>query len=188
MRTIAAPAAVALASGRVALVLLVEMQLSSTIRLASSAATINWGGQDWIGAGSLGSIEEVADVTGEHKPLRFVLSGVPAANLAIALQEPIRDRPCIVRMAVLDPDTHAVLDAPIVWTGTLDQMPVTMSGETCTISVTAEHAGAAYARPKPLRYTDADQQRLYPGDTSLRFVVSQAQHQDVWPAASYFRR
>lgn len=188
MRSISGPAGAALASGRVALVLLVEMQLSTTIRLASSAVTITWSGFDWIGAGSLGAVEEVADVAGEHKPLRFVLSGVPSANLSIALQEPIRDKPCIVRMAVLDPDTHAVLDAPVVWTGTLDQMPVTLSGETCTIAVVAEHAGVAYARPKPLRYTDADQQRLYPGDTSLRFVVDQAQHQDVWPAASYFRR
>lgn len=188
MRSISGPAASALASGRVALVLLVEMQLTSTLRLASSAVTISWGGFDWLGAGSLGAVEEVADTAGDYKSLRFVLSGVPASNLAIALAEPIRDKACILRLAVLDPDTHAVLDAPVVWTGTLDQMPVTLSGETCTIAVVAEHAGVAYARPKPLRYTDADQQRLYPGDTSLRFVVDQAQHQDVWPASSYFRR
>jgi hypothetical protein len=166
----------------------VEMLLSAPLRLNTSAMTIAWNGNDWAGAGSLGAIDEVKDGTGEVAGLRFSLSGVPTTLLSVALQEPIRNKPCTVWLGVLDPATHAVLDALQIWAGTLDTMPITQQGDTCTISVTAEHPGVNFARPKPLRYTDADQQRLYPGDTCLRFVVSQANHQDTWPAASFFRQ
>lgn len=189
MRTLTAEAAAVLSGAHVPVALLVEMLLTAALRLNTSPVNIAWNGHEWIGAGALGSIDEVADVAGEQHALRFTLSGVPSDLLAVALAEPIRGKACTVRLAVLHPDTHAVLDVPLAWAGTLDQMAITQQpGNTCSVSVTAEHAGAAYARPKPLRYTDADQQRLYPGDTSLRFVVSQSQHQDVWPAASYFRR
>jgi hypothetical protein len=187
MRSLASNAVTALNGGRVALALLVEMQLTATLRLNTSGQTINHNGNDWIAAGSLGTIEEIADTSAEHAPLRFSLSGVPSSNLAIALSEPIRNKPCFVWLAVLDADTQVVLDTPLSWSGTLDNMTITQSGETCVISVSAEHAATGYARPKPLRYTDADQQKLYPGDTSMRFIASQAQHQDIWPAASFFR-
>ena len=58
----------------------------------------------------------------------------------------------------------------------------------CTIAASATHKGALLRRPKPFRYTDGDQQRVSSGDTSLRFVVSQSQKRDVWPAASWGRK
>jgi hypothetical protein len=188
VRTVTAPAQVVMDSGSAPLVLFIEMLLSTPLRLNTSAVNIDWNTYTWTGAGALGSVEEVVDEAGKQQGLRFVLSGVPTTLLSVALQEPIRNKPCTLWLGILDPVTYALLDAPRVWAGTLDQMPITQSGETCTIGVTAEHPGVTYARPKPLRYTDADQQRLYPGDTCLRFVVSQANHQDVWPAASFFRR
>lgn len=188
MRTIDSAAQAVLDGGSAPLVLFVEMLLTAPLRLNTSAVNIDWNGHTWAGAGALGSIEEIADEAGKQQGLRFTLSGVPSTLLAVALQEPIRNKPCTLWLGVLSPTTHAVLDAPQVWAGTLDQMPITQTGDTCTIAVTAEHPGATFARPKPLRYTDADQQRLYTGDTCLRFVVSQANHQDVWPAASFFRR
>ena len=83
---------------------------------------------------------------------------------------------------------HAVLDSPTVWAGTLDQMPISRGVNTSTIGVTALHRGATFRNPKPLRYTDSDQQQVSAGDTSMRYVVSQSQHQDIWPAASFFRQ
>jgi hypothetical protein len=177
-----------LAGGTPPVVVFVEMLLSAPLRLNTSAVTINWNGSDWLGAGAQGAIEEIDDAPGEPKGMRFLLSGVPSAMLSMALSEPIRNKPCTLYLGVLDPTTHAILDVVQAWSGTLDQMPITQTGDTCTIAATAEHAGATFARPKPLRYTDADQQRLYPGDTSLRFVVSQANHQDTWPAAAFFRQ
>lgn len=188
MRSISIAAATALTSGATAMVMLVEMQLTVTLRLASGSASISYGGETYYATGSLGSVEEIDDSPGENKPLRFVLSGVPSEMLALALQEEIRNKPASVRLAVLDATTYAVLDAPLIWVGSTDQMPISHGRTGSTIAVTAEHRGTTYARAKPLRYTDIDQQRLYPGDTSARYVTSQANHQDIWPAADFRRQ
>lgn len=166
----------------------VQIDTSPVTRLNSSAHTIAYAGNDWLGTGGLGTVEEVADSAGEFKNLRFTLSGISAAYLSVALSLNLKSVACTVHVCVLDGTTHAVADVLQVWTGKMDQMPVALGNGTCTITAIAEHAGAAYARPKPLRYTDDDQQRLYPGDTCCRFVVSQSQKTDVWPAASFFRQ
>lgn len=187
MRTIAPAAGAALAAQVPMLAYLLDMFFVSTVRMTNTPFAIRFLGNDYLGVGNFGSVDEVDDSPGEYKPLRFTLSGVNNETLAIALNENISNVAMQLRMAVLEPTTQSVLDAPLVWSGTLDQMPIQFGKETSTISVTAEHRGATYARPKPLRYTDVDQQRLYPGDTSLRFVASQANHQDIWPAASFFK-
>ena len=40
----------------------------------------------------------------------------------------------------------------------------------------------------PVRYTDIDQQRLYPGDLFLQYVTDQAEKTIVWPKAEYFKQ
>lgn len=187
MRTLATAATTALASARVALVLLVQMDFSPVVRLASSAVAIQYDGQLYYGAGSLGTVDPVQDST-EGADLRLTLSGVPSDNLALALAEDSRGVACTIRVAVIDADTHAVLDVPIAWRGAVEQMPISLTGQTCSISVVVSHPRARLRRARPLRYTDGDQQLVSAGDTSLRFVVSQAQRKDVWPAAAFFKQ
>lgn len=188
MRTITSDALTVLSGPAMGLALLVQMSFSPVVRLASGSVAIQYDGQLYYGAGALGAVEAVRDEVNSTQGLRFTLSGVPSEYVALALQEEARGVACTVRLAVLHPDTHALMDAPLLWSGTLDQMPIAYGNTTSTIGVSGVHKGALLRRPKPLRYTDGDQQRLHAGDTSLRFVVSQSQKQDVWPAASYLRR
>lgn len=188
MRTIAGTAQTVLNGTTPPLIMFIEMLLTSPLRLNTSAMTINWNSYDWLGAGPMGAVQEIDDTPGEYKSVRFTLSGVPSSMLSVALTENVRNKACTMWLGVLSPTTHAVLDSVVAWSGTMDQLTITQQGETGTINATAEHGGATFARPKPLRYTDADQQKLYAGDTCLRFVQSQANHQDVWPAAAYFRQ
>lgn len=188
MRTIASAAKTTLAGSTPTLALMLELGFSPAVRLNSSTYTLQEGSNLYYGTGSLGAVEAVQDEAGSAGPLRFSLSGVPSESIGLALAEEPRGKTCTLRLAVLNPDTHAIEDTPVAWTGTLDQMPITHGASTCTIGVTAVHRGETYRRPKPLRYTDGDQQRLHPGDTSMRYVLSQAQVQDVWPAASLYRQ
>lgn len=189
MRTITTEAAEVLAGPRMALALLVQMSFDPPVRLASGSVAIEYAGQLYYGAGALGTVEPIVDaVDSGTQGLRFTLSGVPSEYVALALQESARGVACSVRLAVLHPDTQALVDAPLIWAGTLDQMPISRGATTSAVGVSAVHKGALLRRAKPLRYTDGDQQRLYPGDSCLRFLVSQAQKQDVWPAASFLRK
>lgn len=189
MRIISSEAAALLsAGGTLPVMAMVDMQLTDPLRLCSWDCDVEVGAELYKAAGPLGSIEPVEDSPGEFKPLRFAMSGIASDRLAIALTEPIRNKACTVRFGLLDPESHAVVDTPVFWAGALDQMPVSHQNGSLTVAVTAEHRGTTFSRPKPLRYTDADQQRLHPGDTCMRFRVSQSQHQDVWPAAAFFEQ
>lgn len=188
MRILSPAADAALASPHAVAVLFVEMLLTQPIYLSTSAVTITWNAHDWLGTGSMGAIEELRDEAGESTALRFTLSGVSSDLVALALGENVRDKACRVYQPIIDPDTHVVLEVPRAWGGALDYMGTSRDGATATISVVAESTSARFRRAKPLRNNDADHQRLVPGDTSARFITSQSQHKDAWPAASFFRR
>lgn len=171
-------------------ILLLLVETATVIRLNSSPVTVAYQGTDYLGAGNFGSVEEVNDTPGDESAMRFTLSGVPADSLALAL----RDAPdtkgarATLSLALLDPSSKTIVDVLQLFTGFVDQMPINFSPESSSIAAVCTHRGETFSRPKPLRNTDADQQRLYPGDTSRRFVVSQAQKQDVWPSAAFFRQ
>lgn len=173
---------------RVGLALLVEMDFASGMLYATSAPIdIEWDGNTYLGGRQVG-VEEVKDQGGEVQGLRFSLSGVPSEMVSLALSESLQGRSVVLRAALLDPDTQAIGQVLQLWAGTMDQMPVKHGPETSAITVTAEHLGMRFARPKPLRYSDSDQRRLYPADRSLEYLVQQAQHQDVWPSAEFFKQ
>lgn len=173
---------------RLALVQLVEMDFASGMLYASTAPIdIAWNGNTYLGGRQI-SVDAIADQGGEVRGLRFSLSGVPSELLSLALAEPLQGRSVVLRLALMNPDTHAIGHVMPLWRGSMDQMPIRHGGEFSTITVTAEHRGIAFARPKPLRYTDADQRRLFGGDRCLEYLVSQAQHPDVWPSAEFFKQ
>lgn len=180
-------AGAALLGGRLVVATLVEMQLDTPLYMTDAGIDLQYDGNTWLGGRQV-AVEKVGEQGGEVQALKFSISGVPSENIALALATPIQGKPVRAYAALMDPDSQAVVDVIPLWRGTLDQMPIRHGAEFSTISVTAEHIAIGMARPKGLRYTDADQRRLYPGDRALEFIVAQATHQDVWPSAAYFRK
>ena len=187
MRSLSTAAITALNSPSVPLILLLELGFAMPVRANSSNVDIDAFGQTFLRTGILGGVDPVRDSSGELAGLKFTLSGVPSENIALSLGESARGKSCKLWCAVLDPDTHAVVDAPLIFAGELDQMPISQQGTSCTVGVTAFHMGALFRRTRSLNQTESAQKRLYPGDTSRRFLISQANHKDVWPAASFGR-
>lgn len=184
MRSLTSGAVAALSAPAVPIVMLVEMMFSTPLRVASSAVPIVWGGYTWLGAGPLGQVDAVKDAAGEAGALQFSISGVPQDSIALVLNESARNKACTVRLAILDAITHAILDVSTIGTFLMDQMVINGG----TVAVTAIPMARVFARQKPLRYTDGDQQLISAGDRALEYLNSQAQAQDVWPAASWFRK
>lgn len=188
MRTPTAAAQAVLEGDEVPLIVLVEMLLTQPLRLVSAYRNVTYGGNTYLATGHFGTVDSVEDAATEIKPIRFTLSGVSNDTLSIALNEPTRGKPVHMYLGVLDTSTHEVLDTMLIWPGLIDQMTIEYGKETSIISVTSQHRGVVFNRPKPLRYIDSDQKRLHPGDTSMRFAPEQAQHPDIWPAAGFFRQ
>lgn len=187
MRSLSAPVTAAIASQTKALVTLLEMQLTSTLYLNTSAWSIDYDGHTWLPTSGLGAIGPAEDVPGELKGFTFTLSGINSANLAIALAEPIQGRPVVAYTAIFDTATSTILDVQTEWTGRLDTMNIQESGNGCTIAVTAEHGGIDLLRPRGTKYSNQDQLRAYPGDVFFEYTVDTAERDIIWPAASFWK-
>jgi len=188
MRALTGPANAAIASQTVPLCVLIEMELSTTLRLCLAGVNLEYGGHTWTGCGSVGTIDPILDTAGDRKGVRFTLSSVPNDLLALALAEPMQGKRVWVRLSIHDPSTYQVVHVEPMFSGTLEQPQISEGEASGTITVSAESRATTFGRPKPVRYIDSDQQRLYPGDTCLRFITSQAQHQDVWPSSKWGRQ
>lgn len=176
------------------MLLLIEMHFATgSVYMNSGMYDIEWNSQTWIGLQGLGRVEAVDEAIGELQPLRYSMMAADITAVAEALGTPVQGRPVTAHLMFLDPVAHTILDVSRIWTGTMDQMAYEegFDGSSVTqpaISVTAEHRGITFTIPNAVRYTDADQQRLYPGDVSLEYVVAQSQQQVVWPAAAWFKQ
>lgn len=188
MRTLSTAAAAAMAAASVPLALLVEMDLSSPLNLNTSNLDLVVSGTTYYGTKGLGRIGALQDTAAELRGLQFELSGVPSDLLSLALTEPVQGKAVRIKTAVFDPDTYAALDVRLRWAGRLDVMAVNDGEQSATISVTAEHAGIDLVRPASSLYTDAEQQRLAPGDLFLQFLAEQVEQRVVWPAREFFLR
>ena len=89
---------------------------------------------------------------------------------------------------VLNPDTLALDDTPVIeFEGRLDS-PQLNDGDKSTISITAESRMAALLGSSVRRYTDADQQKYHPGDTWCKFSAVMAERLILFPSAQAQRR
>ena len=190
MRTLTAPGQALLdrltLGEQVPLVQLLEVRLGTTLYLTTAGVPLEWDGRTWQPIGL--AIDTVGHTAGgEIDQLAFVLPGVTSDQLALALSEPVEGKVVRVYDALVEPATGAVVDTVLAWAGTLN-VPSLEDGPTAAVSWTAEHRAVQAMRPKPSRYTNDEQQRLYPGDTSLDFDPATDAAALAWPAASYFKQ
>lgn len=172
----------------VGVVFFVELQLEVPVYSCTAAVSIEADGKTWIGVETM-RVGVVSEQSGEIQQLQLTLPAVPNERLGLALATPTQGKPLLLYLGLLHPGNQQLLQPPLLlWTGRIDTKPVTYGPDTAAVNLTAEHRAIGYARPKPLRYTDADQRRLYPGDACLECLVKQSQAQDVWPSAEYFRK
>lgn len=158
-----------------------EFQFASgTVRVWSGIGAKVWGAQTWSGAGDFGGITPVDESTEvQAAGLAFKLSGIPSSTLSLALGDNYRGRPCKLWLAVLDA-ADAVVDAYQVFAGRMDVMKIDDGGDTATINVQAENRLVDLTRARSLRYTDAEQKRLFAGDLGLEYVAKLAEKPLYW--------
>jgi len=189
VRVLSAPALAALAAPAVPMALLVEMDLAAPLFLNSSPIDLVIGGVTYWGTKGLGRIEAIQETPAEPKQIRFELSGVPSFMVALALTESIQGKAARIKLAILNPaDYTKQLDVRLRWAGQLDVFTIVDTPPTCTLGVTAETAGIDFARPGGSPYTDAEQQRLFPGDLAFQFLNSQVEQRIQWPTAEFFKK
>ncbi|MEM9315000.1 MAG: hypothetical protein AAGA95_10255 [Pseudomonadota bacterium] len=145
--------------------------------ITNGPGDVTYGGNTYMSVGELGAIDTIEEA-GDGKPsgLRMSLAlpqGLddPGTVVNSALSTPIRGRSYRVRVRIYNADgTQATADPILVSAGQMDFVAVTDSDEGEVLELQCETAAADLLRPNGSRYTDADQQALFPGDRFFEYL------------------
>lgn len=154
---------------------------SAPVRVHNALGTITWGGYEWTGVGSFGTVSGIEeDSVLSKKTTTYTLSGIPNDMISLALNDYAQGRSAKVYLGFFDRAAGGLVDDPFLLDqGRLD-VPETEEGETVTLTITAESRMSMWERPRARRYTNADQQARFPGDRGLEFVSQAAQKEINW--------
>lgn len=141
------------------------------------------GGDTYLGGGQAVSIEAVKETIDERaQGYRLGLSGVPSANIALALGEDYQGRPGTISMGFFqNVDSGSLVDTPVVlFSGQMDTMSIFDDGKTSTITVNLESKMIRLNTPKESRYTHSEQLSRFPADQSFIFIAQIANQSIYW--------
>lgn len=139
-------------------------------RFWSGVGTLSYDGEDWAGAGELGSIDKVADsITKQDIGVELTLNYLDDdVRNEIVTNDPVGSEASIY-LALLDDDVQVVA-ARDVFPGFVDEVEILDAGNSGQIKVRIASELARYAQPRYYQLTDAHQQDLFPGDRGLEFA------------------
>lgn len=154
-----------------------HVDLPDPVYAWSGVGTLTFNGHDWLGVGGFGgfgAIEETGDGTASQ--MAFSLSGIEPSFYTYLIEQPYRNALVELWIGALNDMMTQVSAGPNpLYRGRLVAADLT-DGDQLAIQVTAERSSRDQTRQRVRRYTDAEQQRRYPGD---KFFEYQAQMQSV---------
>lgn len=152
----------------------------------SGFGDISFGGDTYLGAGTLSSIGSIKEESGVKASGALVgLSGVKEEIVALLLLEPYINRKAYIYFVPLDENDQPVSATPtLLFRGTMDNITGSM-GASASFSVTLKSRLADWERPIKILYTDVEQQQLHPGDRGMEYIAQLSQKKIVWPRAAF---
>jgi hypothetical protein len=148
----------------------------------SASSTFPYG-QTWTGLGWLGKISAIPQTTKiQAQSVTLALSGIPSELVNDAIGQVRITGTAAIFLGFFD-STGALISDPIqLFAGALDVPTLDDSGETSTISITAENPLISLNLAPERMFDDLDQQIYTPGDLGLSFVDALANLALFWPS------
>jgi hypothetical protein len=143
---------------------------SGSLYFWTGITPLTWNSNEYIGAGNLVGISPIAE-TSEIRAVgvNITMSGLPASLISTALTEAYQGQPVKIRFGAMSSGA-VVADPYLIFDGRMDVMTIDDTGETATISLSAESRLIDLQRPRISRYTPEDQKAEHPNDTGLDYV------------------
>jgi hypothetical protein len=151
---------------------LAEVQVDGGyLRFWSGLGSIAWNGETWNGAGTLLGVSPVQETDGlAATGMRFSLSGISTEVISATIGNARQGLSAKLWLAVFDSSGAIIGDPVMLFSGLTDVPEISESGETCTVSMTAESRLIDLERPRVRRYTREDQRTIYPTDKGFNYV------------------
>ena len=161
---------------------LVKMEFDSgDLHLWSGLGNLVYDGDTYVGTGDLMSISPIKE--SEEliaNGVDFTVSGIKQSLVSIARDEPYQGRKITLYLGAFDENADIISSPVILFGGFMDVMTISDSGETSTISISAENKLIAFDRASVRRFTAEDQKIDYPLDKGFEFVSQIAQQEIIW--------
>lgn len=162
---------------------------SGIVRAHDGLGTLTFGGFDYLGVGTFGGIEDVAEeLETISRGVKMTLAIRDTANvtpdlLTSAMTEAYQSRAATVYLCLINPDTGALVDTPeTLWDGDMDVMTFRAEDGSAVLELTCEDE--LNREPRISRYTDQDQQRTYAGDKFFERLSKIDGYVTQWGAAT----
>ena len=161
---------------------LVDLEFASgSIYLWSGLGDLSFNSNTYIGAGDLltiGAVQESTELTATGA--QITLGGIKQSLLTLARDEPYQGRPLTIRLGAFDENGDLIASPVILFSGFMDVMTINDSGETSTITVSAENKLIIFQKTAVRRYTAEDQKIEHPTDKGFEFVAKIQEKEVVW--------
>ena len=161
---------------------LVKMEFDSgDINLWSGLGNLIYDGDTYIGGGDLldiSSIKESEEL--EANGCNITISGVKQSLVALARDEPYQGRKITLFFGAFDDSGDIISDPVSIFSGFMDVLSITDSGDTSIINIACENKLIAFDRASVRRFTAEDQKIDYPDDKGFEFVSKINQKDIVW--------
>ena len=163
-------------------ILLIESDFDSgAINLWNGIGQLNYGGKTYIGAGNLLAVEPVSESTDlRANGTSVTLSGINNTLVGLAKDEDYQGRGLTVKLGAMDENNDVIADPVIMFSGFMDTMMLTESGDSSSITIDVENKLIQMDRAKVRRFTDNDQRIDYPNDDGFSFVAKIQDREINW--------
>lgn len=159
---------------------------SGVIAWHSGYGPITFDGTTYTGCGSFGSISAVKEAPGiKSSYITVKIGGIKPEIISLAQSEPYINRKAYIYMTMLDENDVPLVATPMmVFKGSMDSINGTLTKE-ASFDISIKSRLADWERPRRIRYSDADQQKIYPGDKFFEFIPQLSQRKLIWPRAAF---
>jgi len=154
---------------------------SGNLNLWSGIGNLTVGGVEYVGAGTLLQIGEIAESAElQANGLTVALSGITEPLISKARDEDYQGRELKVLLGAIDSEGDVTDNPVVIFSGFMDTMVINDGAETATIQITVENRLIEFERTRGRRYTAEDQKIDYPNDKGLEFVAEMQEKEIIW--------
>jgi hypothetical protein len=146
---------------------------SGALRLCIGPWSITAGGNLYVHTGAALAVEPQSEAVAGLEGLQFTMSALPAGVLDLVVSGPYQRRLCRLLEQRFNTDDTAADVASVEYIGRMVTMTAAedMKSRTWTVVLQTEQFDADSRRARNIRYSDAEQQRRYPGDLGAEFAA-----------------
>lgn len=170
----------------------VSIALPDPVFIWTGTGGIEFAGEDWIGIGgvdsagnavAIGALETIGEGTdGSATGVKVTLVGIPSEHREHLEQQAVRGAEFRVYIGALNETRQIVQAYKLLTKAKLDSYQI-VDGADLSVIVTGESRMLDQRRPSIKRYTDAAQQRKYPGDRFFEYMPQLPSIPILWAKA-----